>query len=245
MWFTTKTGREALKRLTPASPRGLQRVCYSMHSSYSEIQDLVSYLQPRHVWPNVVPASDDGPQQVQDRLNSFLEKAHPLRPGSTRTEDGQPETVSRGLDLVNTERRPQTSSLFRFVPNDSESSEGCVFDTQDLVEHKAPDTNGADVDQKCGGSKKLSQENWVTEDQPVVCPGGEDTDLDFHPRLSQKNIDNDNDDLPVVCPDVGGEEADSDFHLRLSQDSYSSQESQHTPDSSQDKGQIQSTHFTH
>ncbi|RUS74132.1 hypothetical protein EGW08_018112, partial [Elysia chlorotica] len=38
MWFTTKTGREALKRLTPASPRGLQRVCYSMHSSYRYVR---------------------------------------------------------------------------------------------------------------------------------------------------------------------------------------------------------------
>ena len=57
--------------------------------------------------------------QVQDRLNSFLEKSHPLRPRPPRAEEVQPKPIMRNLDLVNTVRRPQTSSLFRFVRNDS------------------------------------------------------------------------------------------------------------------------------
>ena len=31
------------------------RVCYSFHSSYEEIRDLVMFLKPRRIFPNVVP----------------------------------------------------------------------------------------------------------------------------------------------------------------------------------------------
>jgi hypothetical protein len=31
------------------------RICYSMHSSLKEIRDVVSYLKPKRVRPNVVP----------------------------------------------------------------------------------------------------------------------------------------------------------------------------------------------
>ncbi|GFR71949.1 protein artemis [Elysia marginata] len=164
MWFTTKTGRAALNRITPSSPRGLQRVCYSMHSSYSEIQDLVSYLQPHHVWPNVIPASDDGPQQ----------------------------------------RLPKMSSLFRFVPHDSDSSDGCVFDSQDSTNGNAVASDTTDNRQKPQPEQSELTESEHNDD--------EDTNQE---------------ELDFFCPDAEGEDADSDLHLRLSQDSDTSQDSQH------------------
>ena len=58
MWFTAEPSRLQELVVSPASGRGLHRVCYSFHSSYSELRDLVSLLRPRHVYPNVLPASD-------------------------------------------------------------------------------------------------------------------------------------------------------------------------------------------
>ncbi|VDI00864.1 DNA cross-link repair 1C protein, partial [Mytilus galloprovincialis] len=50
----------------------LNRVCYSFHSSYTEVKDLVTYLQPDFVRPNVKPAQDATIMKVQGRLNDFL-----------------------------------------------------------------------------------------------------------------------------------------------------------------------------
>lgn len=35
------------------------RVCYSFHSSYSEIRDMILYLKPDQVFANVIPSYDD------------------------------------------------------------------------------------------------------------------------------------------------------------------------------------------
>jgi len=37
----------------------IHRVCYSFHSSYIEVKDLVTYLQPKFVRPNVKPFHDE------------------------------------------------------------------------------------------------------------------------------------------------------------------------------------------
>ena len=34
------------------------RVCYSFHSSYTELKDLISYLKPETIYPNVKPPND-------------------------------------------------------------------------------------------------------------------------------------------------------------------------------------------
>lgn len=56
--------------------RGMYRVCYCFHSSMQEVRDLVTYLQPRQVFPNVKPAEDKTLGQVQQRLNEFLKLKH-------------------------------------------------------------------------------------------------------------------------------------------------------------------------
>ncbi|XP_061187387.1 protein artemis-like [Saccostrea echinata] len=56
--------------------KGIYRICYSFHSSMLEVRDLVTYLQPRCVFPNVKPAEDASLAQVQRRLNEFLKLKH-------------------------------------------------------------------------------------------------------------------------------------------------------------------------
>ncbi|KAK3101089.1 hypothetical protein FSP39_000859 [Pinctada imbricata] len=51
---------------------GLHRVCYSFHSSLLEVRDLVTYLSPERVRPNVKPLPDKDLSTVQRRLNEFL-----------------------------------------------------------------------------------------------------------------------------------------------------------------------------
>lgn len=64
MWFTAEPKRLQQLVASPNSTGGMHRVCYSFHSSYSEVRDLVSLLQPRQVFPNVLPASDSTFKQV-------------------------------------------------------------------------------------------------------------------------------------------------------------------------------------
>ncbi|XP_065936938.1 protein artemis isoform X4 [Magallana gigas] len=59
--------------------RGMYRVCYCFHSSMQEVRDLVTYLQPRQVFPNVKPVEDKTLHQVQQRLNEFLKLKHSSR----------------------------------------------------------------------------------------------------------------------------------------------------------------------
>ncbi|KAK6993734.1 protein artemis-like isoform X1 [Biomphalaria glabrata] len=75
MWFTAQkkssTSQEHVA-VTAVNPKGLNRICYTMHSSYREIRDLISFLQPKSVLPSVLPFSDECWDIVQERLKSFL-----------------------------------------------------------------------------------------------------------------------------------------------------------------------------
>ncbi|XP_045568388.1 protein artemis, partial [Salmo salar] len=52
MWFGERTQRTKVIVRTGASS---YRACFSFHSSYSEIKDFLSYLQPINIYPSVVP----------------------------------------------------------------------------------------------------------------------------------------------------------------------------------------------
>lgn len=51
MWFTQGVQIKDIHVKT----RYIHRVCYSFHSSFSEVRDFVTYLKPRRVYPNVIP----------------------------------------------------------------------------------------------------------------------------------------------------------------------------------------------
>ncbi|XP_053377930.1 uncharacterized protein LOC123530295 isoform X2 [Mercenaria mercenaria] len=50
------------------------RACYSFHSSYTEVKDLLSYLKPERVYPNVKPPTDTSLAVTQHRLNTMLKE---------------------------------------------------------------------------------------------------------------------------------------------------------------------------
>ncbi|XP_037837276.1 protein artemis isoform X2 [Kryptolebias marmoratus] len=52
MWFGERTKRTSVIIKTGGSS---YRACFSFHSSYSEIKDFLSYLQPVNIYPSVVP----------------------------------------------------------------------------------------------------------------------------------------------------------------------------------------------
>ena len=37
-------------------------VCYSFHSSYGELREVIFFLRPHHAYPNVIPMGDTMPQ---------------------------------------------------------------------------------------------------------------------------------------------------------------------------------------
>ena len=50
--------------------RHLHRVCYSFHSSYSEVRDIVMYLKPKRIVPNVKPAPDKHIREVREWIRT-------------------------------------------------------------------------------------------------------------------------------------------------------------------------------
>ncbi|KAM4712293.1 protein artemis [Anableps anableps] len=52
MWFGERTKKTSIIIKTGSSS---YRACFSFHSSYSEIKDFLSYLQPVNIFPSVVP----------------------------------------------------------------------------------------------------------------------------------------------------------------------------------------------
>lgn len=55
MWFTQQVGMEDIVVIPRKNRPKYMRACYSFHSSYSEVRDVVMYLRPRRVFPNVIP----------------------------------------------------------------------------------------------------------------------------------------------------------------------------------------------
>ena len=55
MWFTKQVSLDGF--CVEESPT-FHRVCYSCHSSYTEIRHFIYYLKPRKVLPNVIPSNE-------------------------------------------------------------------------------------------------------------------------------------------------------------------------------------------
>ncbi|CAG5126732.1 unnamed protein product [Candidula unifasciata] len=130
MWFTSDQSTAKDLVVPPAYPTGLYRMCYSLHSSYSEIRDLVSFLQPENVFPNVQPKDDDSMEIVQARLHSFQKRIHSARDHtSVELKPFQPLGTLRKIVPVHTSmQKPQ---------NKPESLDDLVFSSQEADSKKA------------------------------------------------------------------------------------------------------------
>ncbi|ESO91307.1 hypothetical protein LOTGIDRAFT_209646 [Lottia gigantea] len=68
MWFTMSTICSEKLKEEPTKSSDPHRVCYSLHSSYSEIKNFVSYLNPEEVFPNVIPAQEPNAMLVRIKI---------------------------------------------------------------------------------------------------------------------------------------------------------------------------------
>eukprot|EP00105_Crassostrea_gigas_P003246 XP_011416043.1 PREDICTED: protein artemis isoform X3 [Crassostrea gigas] len=105
--------------------RGMYRVCYCFHSSMQEVRDLVTYLQPRQVFPNVKPVEDKTLRQVQQRLNEFLKLKH-----SSRVREAMDSQRPLGLLKGTFKKRKKKPS------ETSSESEELLFGSQSLSPKK-------------------------------------------------------------------------------------------------------------
>lgn len=59
----------------------IYRVCYSNHSSYSEIKDFLMYLKAQKVYFNVKPEENEARLEMDRLLNEIMESLHPKAAG--------------------------------------------------------------------------------------------------------------------------------------------------------------------
>ncbi|XP_072181650.1 protein artemis-like [Diadema setosum] len=67
MWFTSNARPDDVVRKVG----NRYRLCFSFHSSYSEVRDFLGYIRPKYVYPNVVPYCSSE-EEVVERLQDLL-----------------------------------------------------------------------------------------------------------------------------------------------------------------------------
>ncbi|BFZ08681.1 hypothetical protein BsWGS_11720 [Bradybaena similaris] len=167
MWFTSEKSTAKREDLVvpPASPKGFYRICYSMHSSYSEIRDLVSYLQPENAFPNVQPMSDASIDIVQARLHSFQKHVNSAR---VQVSDGktpfQPlgtlrRIVSVHTSMQNEQNKQDAASLDELVFSSQEAQHMPSFPRAGMVEESIKLTSAACEGSPAGAALSSSPSN--------------------------------------------------------------------------------------
>uniref|UniRef100_A0A670ZMB9 Protein artemis n=1 Tax=Pseudonaja textilis TaxID=8673 RepID=A0A670ZMB9_PSETE len=73
MWFGERTRKSKVIMRAGTSS---YRACFSFHSSYSEIQDFLSYICPVNAYPNVIPLGSTK-DRVEENLKPFCRKYRP------------------------------------------------------------------------------------------------------------------------------------------------------------------------
>eukprot|EP00795_Rhopilema_esculentum_P002484 gene2484-18146_t len=79
---------------------GVHRVVHSMHSSFEEICDIVSYLQPSYLYPTVVPVDADDIVEAYERLKHlFVDDEKECMEGSASSKDEIERTEGASFDI--------------------------------------------------------------------------------------------------------------------------------------------------
>ncbi|KAL4226148.1 Protein artemis [Mactra antiquata] len=73
MYFT-QFQQLSLEKIVKRIKSNFYRACYSFHSSYTEIKDLLAYLKPDRAYANVKCPKDLGLNETQYRLNAMLKE---------------------------------------------------------------------------------------------------------------------------------------------------------------------------
>ncbi|XP_072233747.1 protein artemis isoform X2 [Leuresthes tenuis] len=199
MWFGERTKKTNVIIKTGGSS---YRACFSFHSSYCEIKDFLSYLQPVNVYPSVIPIGrtltevtqmlrlmcrnqSDGSAFVYKPLG-VLKRSRVLRPSYDSESDDE---LFEGLDLApvrkkmglnqqaKSENIPETAA-----PPGSVSLPLMVSDTQSAAQNyfDCTESNGEDdddeeeEDEKGKGDGKRDEESKECQTCSVKAPKWED-----------------------------------------------------------------------
>ncbi|XP_026568946.1 protein artemis isoform X2 [Pseudonaja textilis] len=115
MWFGERTRKSKVIMRAGTSS---YRACFSFHSSYSEIQDFLSYICPVNAYPNVIPLGSTK-DRVEENLKPFCRKYRP----NNRPTYKPLGTLKRprALELLDTNGGSDDDDLFDFglVPTNS------------------------------------------------------------------------------------------------------------------------------
>ncbi|KAL9960563.1 hypothetical protein ACROYT_G034038 [Oculina patagonica] len=92
----------------------LWRVVHSMHASMEEIQDLVGYLRPYHVYPNVPPAGLDTLEDAFERLKDLtrLQECDSCNQGESGEERFQEHAAEH---LVNKQQAEEKAAMTKLL----------------------------------------------------------------------------------------------------------------------------------
>ncbi|XP_054844752.1 protein artemis [Eublepharis macularius] len=119
MWFGERTRKTNVIVRTGASS---YRACFSFHSSYSEIQDFLNYIQPMNVYPNVIPVG-----ATEDKVLEILKP-------SCRSHCKNHELSYKPLGALKRSRAPDLADM-----DEDGAAAAELFDTEPIpVRHKIP-----------------------------------------------------------------------------------------------------------
>uniref|UniRef100_A0A8C4QCR2 Protein artemis n=1 Tax=Eptatretus burgeri TaxID=7764 RepID=A0A8C4QCR2_EPTBU len=176
MWFALHSKEDLLVRIED----DFYRACYSFHSSYSELQDFVSYFNPVNIYPNVIPPGSTA-KEVQERLLSFCH--HPSDRGE--------EIVHSPLGKVQ-----QTVHFPSSQPDDFQSLFGAI---PPPTHHKRVSIAAEKKDSEVSPPQTLPIAFYHQENSRVASTSPESTEINDATRVLAKQPlldDEDDDDVP-------------------------------------------------
>ncbi|XP_077791820.1 protein artemis isoform X10 [Podarcis muralis] len=125
MWFGERTRKTNVIVRTGESS---YRACFSFHSSYSEIQDFLSYIRPVNVYPNVIPVgvTEDKLMEILKPLCTSYNKNNELKykplGALKRTKPSEITDTDGGSDdLFDTELIPIRYKIPKLLPETTAS----------------------------------------------------------------------------------------------------------------------------
>nr|XP_028601306.1 protein artemis isoform X4 [Podarcis muralis] len=132
MWFGERTRKTNVIVRTGESS---YRACFSFHSSYSEIQDFLSYIRPVNVYPNVIPVgvTEDKLMEILKPLCTSYNKNNELKykplGALKRTKPSEITDTDGGSDdLFDTELIPIRYKIPKLLPETTASENRPLLD---------------------------------------------------------------------------------------------------------------------
>uniref|UniRef100_G3Q9F4 Protein artemis n=1 Tax=Gasterosteus aculeatus aculeatus TaxID=481459 RepID=G3Q9F4_GASAC len=169
MWFGERMRKTSVIIKTGASS---YRACFSFHSSYSEIKNFLSYLQPVNVYPSVVPIGMLKPLMCRKQSDHAASVYKPLGvlkrctaepPASSRSQTAPPADPMDSFPLTVTETKPGARDFVDCTEsNDEEEDDQREEEEEEEEEEGKENIKEVKEDQK----KEIEVEGSGSSDPP-------------------------------------------------------------------------------